>query len=69
MQEMYLHTGELLLPSPQVNPTAWACVACDQFTSQPEYWREADALVGAQRVGDCQARCIITCSINTLTGA
>lgn len=48
MQEMYLHTGELLLPSPQVNPTAWACVACDQFTSQPEYWREAEALVGAQ---------------------
>jgi len=48
MQEMYLHTGELLLPSPQVNPTAWACVACDQFTSQPEYWREVEALVGAQ---------------------
>ena len=48
MQEMYLHTGELLLPAPQVNPTAWACVACDQFTSQPEYWREVEALVGAQ---------------------
>lgn len=24
----------------------WACVACDQFTSQPEYWARADELVG-----------------------
>lgn len=24
----------------------WACVACDQFTSQPEYWAHADKLVG-----------------------
>ena len=38
--------GELLLPEPDVNLTAWACVACDQYTSQPEYWREAEELVG-----------------------
>ena len=24
----------------------WACVACDQFTSEPEYWREAERIVG-----------------------
>ena len=46
MHELYIHTGELLLPAAQVDPAAWACVACDQFTSQPEYWREAEALVG-----------------------
>lgn len=46
MQNLYLHTGEILLPAPGVDPTAWACVACDQFTSQPEYWQEAAAFVG-----------------------
>lgn len=36
----------LLLPAEQVNPTTWACVACDQYTSQPEYWQEAAMQVG-----------------------
>ena len=34
----------LLLP--RTDPTRWAVIACDQFTSQPEYWREAEKLVG-----------------------
>ncbi len=46
MQNLYIRPGELLLPAQDVDPTAWACVACDQYTSQPEYWREADALAG-----------------------
>lgn len=46
MQDLFIRTGELLLPSAGVDPTAWACVACDQYTSQPQYWREAAALVG-----------------------
>ncbi len=41
-----LSTGPILLPREDISLTSWACVACDQFTSQPEYWREADALVG-----------------------
>ena len=24
----------------------WACVACDQYTSEPEYWKELDEIVG-----------------------
>jgi hypothetical protein len=48
MQNLYIRPGELLLPAHKANPTAWACVACDQYTSQPEYWREADALAGDQ---------------------
>lgn len=50
MQQAHLgiKTGRWLLPREDVNPTAWACVACDQFTSQPEYWAEARALVGDQ---------------------
>ena len=38
--------AEILLPVQEVNPETWACVACDQYTSQPEYWEQADALVG-----------------------
>ncbi len=38
--------GELLTPAPPVKAETWACVACDQYTSQPEYWEEAARLVG-----------------------
>ena len=24
----------------------WAVIACDQFSSEPDYWRETEALVG-----------------------
>lgn len=41
-----LKTAEILLPRADIDLSKWAVVACDQFTSQPEYWREADALVG-----------------------
>jgi len=38
--------AELLLPSAAVPHETWACVACDQYTSEPEYWRRAAELVG-----------------------
>ena len=31
--------AHILLPGPAVDLEKWACVACDQFTSQPDYWR------------------------------
>ena len=37
--------ASLLLPQVE-NPSLWACVACDQYTSEPEYWKRADARVG-----------------------
>lgn len=43
---LYFKTGDFLLPRQDVNLTAWACVACDQFTSQPEYWEQVSQLVG-----------------------
>lgn len=46
-KELLVTTGEWLLPGPGVDNTAWACVACDQFTSQREYWEQA-----ARRVGE-----------------
>lgn len=41
-----LYPAELLIPADPNLFDEWACVACDQFTSQPEYWREVDKLVG-----------------------
>ena len=38
---------QILLPRETISPTAWACVACDQYTSQPEYWQEVALEVGA----------------------
>ena len=37
---------EILLPIPEINLQKWAVVACDQFTSQPEYWNEVSDFVG-----------------------
>lgn len=39
--------ASFLLPSPHVKKEKWACVACDQYTSQPEYWEKAVRLVGS----------------------
>lgn len=36
----------LLLPRAGVDLTKWAVVACDQYTSQPDYWARVEALVG-----------------------
>ena len=36
--------ADILLPDfTKYNGTAWSCVACDQYTSQPAYWESADA--------------------------
>ena len=40
-----LKTAEILLPRHGLEYMKWAVVACDQFTSQPEYWEEVDNLV------------------------
>ncbi len=37
---------DILLPKAGTDMAKWAVVACDQFTSQPEYWRETEEIVG-----------------------
>lgn len=37
---------ELLMPNGNVDLSKWAVVACDQYTSQPEYWEETERIVG-----------------------
>ena len=39
--------AEILLPREGVDPARWAVVACDQYTSQPDYWHAVEALVGS----------------------
>jgi hypothetical protein len=34
------------LPKKGTDLTKWAVIACDQFTSQPEYWNEVEKVVG-----------------------
>jgi len=41
-----LRPAKILLPAPGVKPETWACVACDQYTSEPEYWAKAFAAAG-----------------------
>lgn len=36
----------VLLPRPGVDLFKWAVIACDQFTSEPEYWAEVARIVG-----------------------
>ncbi|HMO44400.1 MAG TPA: DUF1015 domain-containing protein [Rubrivivax sp.] len=36
----------LLLPQPAIELRRWAVIACDQYTSQPEYWQQVEAIVG-----------------------
>ena len=43
----YLFSANICLPDfSRVDGQKWASVACDQFTSQPEYWAEAREFVG-----------------------
>ncbi len=37
---------EVHLPKPGIDLRKWAVIACDQFTSEPEYWREVEKIVG-----------------------
>ena len=46
----YDHIGvqipQVWLPRPGVDLHKWAVIACDQFTSQPEYWRSVEQIAG-----------------------
>ncbi len=47
MNQIGFCAADILLPDfKKVDGTKWAVVACDQYTSEPEYWESAKALVG-----------------------
>ena len=39
------NTADILIPA-KGDMSKWAVIACDQFTSEPEYWAECERLVG-----------------------
>ncbi|MEE8441944.1 MAG: DUF1015 domain-containing protein, partial [Spirochaetia bacterium] len=41
-----VHVPRLLLPNQDVDLYRWAVVACDQHTSEPDYWKEVTSVVG-----------------------
>lgn len=44
MIEDYLHPADILLPKDHIEK--WAVIACDQHTSDEEYWEDVDYIVG-----------------------
>lgn len=47
MKELCFSAADILLPDfTKVDGTRWACIACDQFTSEEDYWKEEERLVG-----------------------
>ncbi len=41
-----LSVPAILLPNENVDPEKWAVIACDQYTSQADYWNQVEELVG-----------------------
>ena len=46
----------ILMPKAGTDLAKWAVIACDQYTSQPEYWEKLDREVGA-RLRPCASPC------------
>ncbi len=44
MKEYGFIPADILLPA-NVDMTKWSCVACDQYTSEPDYWQNVEKLV------------------------
>jgi hypothetical protein len=45
-EDIGIQIPQIYLPKKGTNLTKWAVIACDQFTSQPEYWQKVETLVG-----------------------
>ena len=46
IQDLGIQIPQVYLPKPGTDLTKWAVIACDQFTSQPEYWNNVEKIVG-----------------------
>ncbi len=44
--EIAIQAPDILLPRSGIELEKWAVIACDQFTSEPEYWQEVARIVG-----------------------
>lgn len=46
ISDIGIQIPQVYLPKPSIDPQKWAVVACDQFTSEPEYWNDVEKIVG-----------------------
>ncbi|MBQ3855505.1 MAG: DUF1015 family protein, partial [Ruminococcus sp.] len=46
MNSTAFHSADILLPKEGTDMEKWAVIACDQYTSEPEYWDKVEAEVG-----------------------
>ncbi len=46
---MIVKKPHMLLPAKGVDLFKWSVIACDQFTSEPEYWQELEETVGGEK--------------------
>lgn len=44
--DLGIQIPQVYLPKKGIDLTKWAVIACDQFTSQPEYWNDVEKIVG-----------------------
>ncbi len=44
--DLGIQIPQVYLPKPGTDLTKWAVIACDQFTSQPDYWNDVEKIVG-----------------------
>jgi len=46
IRDIGIQIPQVYLPKPGVDLKKWAVIACDQFTSEPEYWNQVEKIVG-----------------------
>jgi uncharacterized protein (DUF1015 family) len=46
ISDIGIQIPQVYLPKQGVDLTKWAVIACDQFTSEPEYWHDVEKTVG-----------------------
>ena len=46
ISDIGIQIPQIYLPKKGTDLTKWAVIACDQFTSQPEYWNDVEKIVG-----------------------
>ncbi len=46
VSDVGIQIPQVYLPKPGTDLKKWAVIACDQFTSQPEYWHDVEKIVG-----------------------
>jgi hypothetical protein len=46
ISDIGIQIPQVYLPNAGIDPQKWAVIACDQFTSEPEYWHDVEKIVG-----------------------